>query len=324
MFDRYGAGLLAVFTLLWAAPAVAQDVPARQILADPSFLPLKGQVFGETDFLFSAQTGGSFGPAGARTSSITIDSEAVGQIFRYGLTDRLSLNLAAEYAWSRAKSTTISGDVTHSDVNGFEDPSVGLTYRLIRQADHPVSVDLTATYAPDLISADNADAYGGAGSRAFGGSQAQVSLAVAHGEAAFTVQGTASIRYVGDRTVEDLANGDEVRTASYWVPAISVASRIRLSDRLSANLGAQYDFEGEPAAYNQQNGLTFDTNIGNVASVAAALNYLFISARFDGSLIYRHTFDSSVDATYPANPAFNSSYDREGNSIELTLRYTLK
>src|SRR5436853_420656 len=86
-----------------AAPACvsAQDFTPTgdRIISDPTYLPLKGQAYGETGYGYAETDGSLFDATGANTANTSNTLNDVTQRLAYGVTDALSVRAAISYGW---------------------------------------------------------------------------------------------------------------------------------------------------------------------------------------------------------------------------------
>ena len=239
------------------------------------------------------------------------------------MTNRLSLNLALDYATDHGRDTSAAGAVGEAGRVGFDNPSFGATYRLIEQGSHPFSLDLKGAYSPDLFSAKTPVGTSD-GTVASGGAHGDVGVALGHETGMFTVQASAGARWVGGADEHDMATGDILHTTSYWVPTLGVATQTRITPRLSFNVGGDYNFNGSPDVTNEGNGVFQQSNRGDFGDLAVAVNYHFIPNRVVGSLGYTHTFFGLTDNIFQADPTRDSLVDHSSNTFGGTVRYVFR
>jgi hypothetical protein len=325
MLTRSVIGLsLAIAT---AAPlsALAQDwTPiSDRILSDPTFLPLQGQFYGETSYGYAQTNNGIFQESGANLDHVRHTLNTIRQTFSYGITDRLSVNVTEAYGFSGQDRVTSPSGVTSTGVSGFDDPSFGLTYRVLDQRTGPSSLDIFGDYAPDAFSSHGASPTQDA-SVAAGGPTADFGLALGRETRFFTIRGSFTATYSGSSTSTNVLTAGTTNTASYWIPTLGVQTQARFTDRLSANLNANYNFEGSPLVTNNVNGVQHVVNIGDNENVNVSLNYHFIPNKLVGSVNYGHTFYSHTDLTYAADPSFDVYRSGSNNTVGVALRYVFK
>jgi len=305
--------------------AYAQDLTpiTDRILSDPTYLPSKGQIYGETDYDYGSTTSDAFNTSGDRTAHDRTSTDTITQHVAYGLTDRLSFNFSIDYQAAYQHDTSASGVLTDLNSRGFADPTFGVAYRLIDQTDHPFTLDAKASYAPDVFTARD-PAPGVDGTIATGGQQADFGLSLGHETRFFTLQGTVSARYVGPTDAENQYNGGAFHTSSYWVPTLAVASQTRLTNRISFNVGGNYNFNGSPDVYNSFTGNTYQSNRGDYGQAILSLNYHFIPNALVGSLGYTHTFYGHTDNAFSYDPSLDTTVTRSTDTFGATLRYVFR
>lgn len=307
------------------APLLAQDwtPTGERILSDPTYLPLHGQLYGESGYNYDSTSSTQYDASGA-SLSIHSDSNVLNQYFEYGVTNDLSVNIGDTYSWTNRNYATSTGGSYQLNANGFDNPTFGVTFRALDQLNRqPLDVDLSASYAPNFIGARTASIYGN-GNEAPGGDVLNLKLAIARETRFFTVQGYFDATYLG-QTSSYNALGDSFSTSSYWQPRIGIGTQTRFNDRISLNVFGEYDFAEH---YNQLTSADIASgrgpayvDRGDFGDIGAALNYHFIPNRLVGSVVYSHTFYSPIDASYVLSPADNYSVQRSGNTIGGELRY---
>src|SRR4051794_18093800 len=115
--------LLCCFVAAAPACALAQDSTptADRIISDPTYLPLKGQVYGETGYGYAETDGSLFDGAGANTATTSNNLNDLTQRLAYGITDALSVRASIGYGWGSDHRATALG-TTDADRDGFENP----------------------------------------------------------------------------------------------------------------------------------------------------------------------------------------------------------
>ncbi|MEO8926664.1 MAG: hypothetical protein ABI306_05820 [Caulobacteraceae bacterium] len=316
--------------ILCLALAVAASVPliahaqdltpiADRILSDPTYLPLKGQIFGDSTYDYQRIDGSVFDDTGAQTASTRNTLNTLRQSFAYGVTDALSLNVSIGYGFSGHSRVVTADGATTINQSGWEDPTLGATYRLLDQRNHPVSLDVIGSYSPDAFQNRTATATQDA-TIARGGPAADFGLALGRETRMFTIRGEVSARYLGSSDLENTVSGDHTVTSSHWAPSLGVQTQTRLTSRLSANVGAGYTFNGSPTVTDRASGLERTLHLGDTQDVNVSLNYHFIPNRLVGSVNYRHTFYGGSNEAF-ANPTLDFSRQRDGDNVGAELRY---
>ncbi len=135
MPTRSALGLSLAIAIAAPLSALAQDwTPINdRILSDPTFLPLKGQFYGETSYGYERTNDHNYDPSGAELSQVRHTLNTIRQTFEFGITDQLSLDLSDAYGFSGQARTTDAAGVSTQGVSGFENPTFGLTYRVFDQ-----------------------------------------------------------------------------------------------------------------------------------------------------------------------------------------------
>src|SRR5215813_1438317 len=90
------AGILAAGSQAYAL----DDTPdTTRIVSDPLFLPLEGQIYGQSAYRWSSSNDDVFDATGARAASVQNTGNSLAQQFQYGITDDLALRLDWGYDW---------------------------------------------------------------------------------------------------------------------------------------------------------------------------------------------------------------------------------
>ncbi len=321
---RYALGAVLATALALPLLATAQDFTpiGDRILSDPTYLPLQGQFYGQSSYGYERTDGNVFDATGAQSASTRDSTTTLRQGFAFGITDALSVNATMAYASGENRRANSAG-LFDFDRNGFDDPSFGATYRLLDQRTHPLSLDLFGSYSPNAFQARSATSLDD-GTVARGGSQTDLGLAVGHGTRLFTIRGVFTDRYFGDSSFLNATTGGSALTSSYWVPTLGVQTQTRFTNRLSANVGFDYNFEGSPTVYNSLTGVNYVAHNGDSQNVNVSLNYHFIPNRLVGSIDYQHTFHGQARDTFPATPLDDTLVSRSTNGLGASLRYVFK
>ena len=322
MINRYIVVLSLAAAVSAPVLAAAQDFTPTgdRILSDPTYLPLQGQFSGETGYNYERTTGNLFDSTGAQTATTRNSLNTIRQRFTYGITDQLSINAGIAYGFDgRVSQNGLPGN----NRSGFDDPTFGLTYRLLDQRKRPLSLDVFGEYSPDAFQSRSAsDSQDGTVAR--GGSEAGFGAALGHETRFFTIRGAFTDRYFGDSSSLNTTSGASADTSSYWVPTLGVQTQTRFTNRLSANVGFDYNFNGNRNTVNSLSGVESINHVGDSQDVNVSLNYHFVPNRLVGSLDYSHTFYGRLNESFPADPTENTLRTRSGNGVGATLRYVFK
>lgn len=316
--------LTAVLVLLpAAASAQAVDLTpySGRILSDPEFLPLGGEIYGTSAYTHGWITGDSANYLGAQTSSFTINTNALDQMFAYGITDDVSVNASMQYVPANYReSDRTNGTTAYSESSGFSDPTFGLTWRALDQGAFPVNLDLFGSYTPDWISAHTSTAYED-GTVARGGDAGIIGAAVGYVTSGFSIRGAFDANFLGDASVVNLGSGDIIQSAAHTNYDLSLETQTRLSDLYSVNAGIAQTFASNANATNLATGAPRYSEPGDVTALQLALNYNFVPDAFVVSATYAHDFYGN-SRYYYADPAFDSeTRDKNGNILGVKLYY---
>jgi hypothetical protein len=323
MLTRSVIGLTIAATLMIPLAAAAEDFTpiSDRILSDPAFLPLKGQIYGESSYNYGDTQSQNFNAGGANLSSTRRTLNTLTQTFAFGVTDRLSINVSEAYGFSGNVKVTSPAGVRSIGQSGWDDPAFGLTYRLVDQKQQPFMLDVFGHYSPDAFSS-SAAINGEDATIARGGAAADFGLAIARETRFFTLRGSVTANYY-DSSTQQTASPQRgyANTSSYWAPTLGLQTQTRLTNRLSANVNASYTFNGSPTVSNNVPYLFHKEDIGNTADVGVSLNYHLIPNRLVGSVNYNHTFRDHTNVIYPQDVALDGYHWGTTNDVGVSLRY---
>lgn len=103
---------------------------AGRYLSDPNFLPLAGQVYGTTSYTHGWTDGSSANAFGVATSDFHTNTNTLGQLLSFGITDDLSVNGSVEYVpVNNREIDYANGRSASVDSSGFSEPIFGATWR---------------------------------------------------------------------------------------------------------------------------------------------------------------------------------------------------
>jgi hypothetical protein len=309
-----------------SAQALAQDMgsDSTRIVSDPLYLPLEGQIYGETGYTYGSTSQDTFDSTGTRTDTTDTHLNQLSQKILYGLTDDLALNFDWAYDLSRDATRHIVGgsDVTRSS-SGWTDPEFGLTYRVMDQRDNPLTLDLRANYSPDAFPAKAANP-DEEGTVARGGQMADFGATLGHEGPMVTIAAKFDAMWFDARDVLNQSSGDITRTDSLWNYRFGLATQTRLSDAISFNAGVGHTFTNTNTVFNETSGLEHFSEGGDVTDVNAALNYQFVPNTVVASLEYQHNFYQNTRNLFLTSPTDNNSVrNKDEDLIGVTMRYVM-
>jgi hypothetical protein len=291
-----------------------------RIISDPLYLPLSGQVYGSTIYTLSEPQGDNV-KGSTRTGSFTSSNSLLNQSIAYGITRDLAVRVAMGYGWNQRDSTSaVTGAVTNGNSQGFSDPAISATYRVLDERHSPFVLDLTGSYSPDAIHATTSGGDNN-GNIARGGQTMGFSVTVGRITRSFTIALSAGGTAVGRETSELLSNGTSTQSDSHWNYGVGVETQSRFSRRVSVNLGASFASTGSYGVANVVSGNPRTSEGPDTRSVDVALNYHLVPNRLVAAATY--TFNSYSDSQniFP-NPVSNTSVTgRFGNVVGVRLLY---
>jgi hypothetical protein len=324
---RWTKYLGAASVICLSTSAFAQDATpdAARIVSDPLYLPMQGQVFGETSYDWGSTSLDTFNAAGAQTSTSNVTSNDIGQQFQYGITDDFVLRLDWGYDTRATSRHPIpAGTLVTRSSSGWTDPDFGITWRAIDQAaGGPFSFDLRADYSPDAFPARIANADEG-GTIGRGGQAADFGFTFGHETRDFTLAGTFDANWLDTRNALNQTTGDNTITDSQWNYRLGLASQFRFTPVLSMNAGVGHTFSNSSDVFNTSSDLMHVARGGDYTDLNVALNYHFIPNTVVGSIGYQHNFYDDTHNVFPTAPADDTSTrNRDEDVVGVTMRYVL-
>lgn len=309
----------ALGVVSFAIPARAQEsgppIPFR-LLSDPAFLPLQDQWYGSTSFVLAQDGGDEYNAAGVQTVTHKHWEDEITKELEYGITNDFAVRVADSYdPFDKHKDEFTAGGVSDRDKSGFHDPSVGVTWRVIDQANRqPVSVDLLADYKPNLISArtDNV---------AEGGQSGEFGAAVSKVMPGFTIYGKAAADWYGNQSQLNSMNGNFTREESYWDYLVDLNTQTRLNDLFSINAGAGYIFANNARVANITTGIDHTAEPGDGLTLNAALNYQIAPYPVVASLTYDYRHDEMGQQIFALLASDTSTRDHSDNRFGVRFDY---
>jgi len=306
--------------------AFAQEMgsDSTRIISDPLYLPLAGQIYGESTYTYGSTSQDVFDATGTRTDTTDIHLNQLSQSILYGLTDDLAVSFDWAYDISRdaTRHPVGASDVTRSS-SGWTDPTFGLTYRVMDQRYSPLTLDLHASYSPDAFPAKSATS-DEEGTVARGGQAIDFGATLGHEGPMFTVAAKFDAIWLGSRDVLNQNSGDISQTDSQWNYRFGLDSQTRFSDALSLNVGAGHTFTNTATVFNQTSGLEHFSSGGDVTDVNAALNYQIVPNTVVASLEYQHNFYQNTRNLFPTSPTDNNSVrNKDEDLVGVTMRYVM-
>jgi hypothetical protein len=299
----------AAVLIILPGPLFAQDAPSPGVptIVDPTFLPLQGELFGDSTFTYGGASSTVTNTSGAKTLSRSRD-DTLGEDLAYGLTQDIEVQASDAYQWSQS----VSGAAQDNSASGFNDPTFQITWRALAQRNHlPFDLDLTVSYAPNAIE----------GAFARGGDALELREAIGWQSRAFSAIGYVAEWHYGASSVS-YPQGVSVDQSSYWRPSIGIITHTRLIGRLSLNIDA--DYEAASSSNVLSAGVNRLTDIGPLGTVQPYLNYVLIRNRLVASLGYSHTFYGTTTVSFPLNASANYTLDRSSDTLIMILRYRLR
>jgi hypothetical protein len=311
---------------LSASHALAQvdfTPEAQRIISDPMYLPLGGQIYGNTGYIYSSAGRDVFDATGAPLSTGNVTSNSFAQEFLYGVTDDVALRFDWGYVASRdASRHGIPTGFTETSSSGWTDPVFGATWRAIDQrAGGPLSLDLRFDYSPDAFPAKAANA-DDEGTVARGGQALDLGLTLGHETRDFTIAGLFDAQLLGRQKLLNQFNGDITHTDSRWNYTLGLATQTRITDAFSVNAGLGHTFNNDAFSINETTGVPHTTQPGDFTDINVSFNYHFVPNTVVGSIGYEHDFHGDSRNLYPTAPTANTEIrNHDADVFGVNLRY---
>lgn len=239
------AGYLLLALAVVPASAQAFDFNLEpdhtRYLADPSYLPAKGELDGESTIGYSDTTEEHYNSSGVMSRKYTANTLTGAQSLTYGLTKRISVSMSETYAKQTAKDAYSSGGTNKFNFSGFEDPAIGLRGRVVPQGKAPFFIDFVGAYSPDLFEAKAAttttDGSVGRGNQTFGGE-----MIIGREMKSWTTQLGYAATLNGERKEQVAGRSGSNVMDAYWSYALEWKNQLRFTDSIFLNAGANLNW----------------------------------------------------------------------------------
>ena len=294
---------------------------SSRILADPLYLPLKSQLYGSTTYTYNLTKSKAYNYAGAKTSDSSTSTNTFGQTIGYGLSDALSIWLIDSYAFNRAdKTLSTTGAISSNNNEGFANPTLRTSYRLLDQAKSPADLDLSLQVSPNAFK-DKSAGDGHDGTIASGDQPIAIITALGREMKMFTILGTFTTTYAGNQYYSSWATNDNYYVHQYFDYSFAINTQTRFTDRFSINLGATYSIDDKTYVTNLTTGTYSTSTPANTLALNSAINYQIIPNRLVGSLTYTYDDYSTGKSTYATLTSDTSTKDHYANVFGLRADY---
>ena len=292
--------------MLYATLLFSGNTNSTNILTDPLFLALKKQIRVSTQYNYSLSKSSGYNYLGQKTANSSSDSNKFTQTIDYGITNRLSLTVGDSYQFGKAfNAVTTTGAITSSTNEGFNNPVIATKYRVLDQSSSPYDLDLTLSIAPNAFPSKEAGK-GRNGSVASGTQPVAFMTGIGHAFNAFSIQGTFTTTYVGNRYYEVYSDDNNYLIQNYFNYTFALNTQTRFTDRLSINLGTAYTFGDKAYITNLSTGTQDFATFANTLDFNGSFNYGFIPNELVGRLTYKFD-DFSNNKTIYSTPTSNTA-----------------
>lgn len=303
------------------AAASPFDTINDRIISDPLYLPLKSQFYGATAYTYGLSKSNNFNYKGSKTGNSSTDANTFAQTLLYGVTDKLTMRLTDSYEFTKAfRALSSTGSSSTSNNDGFNNPTIGTTWRAVDQSAFPADLDLTLNISPNSFK-DKEAGGGQNGTVASGNQPVTLSTAIGREMKDFTISGVFTTIYAGNRYYESLTNNSNYYEQQYFNYTFALNTQTRFTERLSLNLGSGYTITDKGYATNLTTGTKFVATLGNTLDFNAALNYHIIPNKLVGSLTYTYDDFSASKSTYPTAASDTSTKNHNANIFGARVLY---
>jgi hypothetical protein len=270
---------------------------STRILSYPAYLPSARQFVGISSYSFSTDNGQVTDSLGITRYRFHSDGHGPAQVFLYGLTQDLTIDLAA----TSVRSTThydFSSGASSTHQTSFLQPQIGITYRWLDQENHPFNLDTSALAPGRLI------------------------VALSRQMQDLTVSASSGAYLTKSDNGFDEVRGVDVSTSQFWGYFAGLQTQTRLTPDLSLDLGAQYNSSNVDAVHASIGNAPFAINYPHGIRLGSAINYHLVRNRWVARVEYDYVFLSTRRDTY-ADPASDlQSTARDLRSIDISMIYS--
>jgi hypothetical protein len=291
------AGLLT--SCLIATPCAAWEFDltpdTTQYLADPSFIPMAGQIFSETTYGHNTIDEDNRQPNGVIGVHYSSNANLYSQELAYGITDWLWVHASGEYVTRNASEQFPEGFSNSSSFSGFTNPTFGVNARVLTQRASHVSVDVALNYTPPV-----ADNYGQSGS---------VSVSVNREMRSLTLQAEAAVTYNDSYTATNF--GSTRTNGSDWTYSLAFRSEWRFLNRWAINSGVVYSQQSDETNSFPGTNNSYSNSYGGTVSPYAALAFDVWPNHANIAFEYDHYFlgDDKQSGTFVSGTWVNQAED---------------
>lgn len=204
-----------LLSVLFVGSAFAQT--AERDLKDLMWIPSAGRIYGVTGYTWDgAQVNID------KTTEVDVHDEVVEQSVGFGFTDLISAELtyARQIKGQQEQFTTGgTGGRTTVDTEGMQNPTIAGTWRFMEQSAGSYTVDIRASYSPDLVDKEGSDndteLTAGAGGAVY---TVGARLGQKNGTSQWNAQ--LNLQYAGESELENTAGDKETTDATYTIQAL--------------------------------------------------------------------------------------------------------
>jgi len=321
--SAYGALALALSPGLASADPAATTGVVRSGLGQPGYIVQKGEWLSTTSYSHQTSSSESVKATGDLNAKDSGYADTGGQTFTYGLTDHLSINLRQSYESTHSEADRVDGVTTDTHSQGLADPAFGVTWRALDQGPHPVSLDLSGSFAPNWFRAKSATTTE-TGTIAAGGAQALLSAAVTRLDGPNIFYGSIAATYHGSRVIL-IQSGPYDRTApDYWSGEITAEYDRALTPQIDVSVTGRWDPAYTTRSTNLGgNGLSSWTDQDAQSAVTLGVNDCLTPDKVAVALTFSHAFDHGAQSYQPGVGPSGSSRHATSDTFGATLRVRL-
>lgn len=142
--------VLGFVLVISSMSALAWEADNTKALSDVSYIPAQGTFFGRTTMEWNSITG----EIGLTSSEVDYSAgfTTFGQEIGYGISDRLQVLVGYENQLKGRIAVEANGN---RDIEGPANPDLGFIYRVLKQEDDSINLDIGVSYSPDLFDSES-------------------------------------------------------------------------------------------------------------------------------------------------------------------------
>lgn len=304
--------ILGIGLLLFALDTFAWETDNSKSLSDLLYIPNVGRFFGQTGLEWVSLSG-EIGVTGGDVD-ITSSQTTFAQELGYGLTDRLQLVLQYQ---NQLKGRTARENNGNFDNEGPANPLAKVQYRLLKQEEDSITLDLNLAYSPDLFDSES-NSVKNETDNASGGSSLILGGRAGKKFTNLEMKGELSIRFNGKSESRDTVSKDKTKTEANAETRLAYYVQFPLENKFWARALLERVITGEVKS-KDSSGDTSKADSYSSGQLAGSLLYMPV----DGHLVLEAGVGliSASDFEVKTGNQKNKFRDFSGSRVFLTALY---